>query len=896
MASELLMPSIFMMEGCGLSAIVFGLDNTIQYNKILIYLKNEKEKAIEVGIDYYDNLQTESATFDNLEKGKYYTVVADLYYADGTLKTIECQMPSKEVSGMGIALLSSSTGGSGGQPTGSEVDKPSKRPSLSSYRAITPIYTTIKDQGSYETCVANSLSTAMSIFKAKATSLQESYSVSYIYGSDRNSDIEFMYFEEAIQCCQDYGSPRWELYQGLQNDNMSKKNAVSKFIGAQGNTVVTNNAKKQKFDSYQWVNFYDCDTVADYIRNYGYFMFNFKIPNNFYDVSSNGIVPQPGGSDSYSGSNHSIALIGLTKINGVQYWIAQNSYGEWWGKNGICFIPLDWGYDSEEYWVLESYGITPGSDYDAEHPSVVSSLNAYQDEEGEKNVFISWNSNEAGAWYVILSRLKYTEKWSVEKIVTNGTFNTTCDVDDYGTYEFMVITMKNSYCSASVCVDNIFIGTESTILNPEISKISIVNKRVLIYYNSDCEDDDKTYTIYFKPSLSSDWQQKSGTSTLGIIDLPGILTSYDVKVKVMGSSSGYQYSNTLTLTTNYLGEPKPVKKIVAKRKYKSFELDWETDENSYGNLPSRYYIDFEKPGVDFIQFSTRDKHFIIDDEAIANEIAGLEEYYENFNEIEFGCTYKIIFTSMYITEYKIGDCEISEQYSVEDEYSLTSCPAPPQISCLSENQKIYINYDVTHETNASYFVFDLYDESRTNHLESITTYTVPSGSINFTNTYNDEKYYVVARTYYVVNGTAIGSMTPSEEEYVYAIVYISDGIFEWKQIYNHSNNTTGTISSTAYIPCDEDGLHPFTAAEWNRLVDAINRARTIARDKDINVTGNDLSHVSIGDDLVKAYKAAVQAIKNIEGYGSYLPSTYPVELSASLFTGLQSELNVVLRL
>ena len=38
MASELLMPSKYLGETCGVSASVFALDTTINYNKILIYI------------------------------------------------------------------------------------------------------------------------------------------------------------------------------------------------------------------------------------------------------------------------------------------------------------------------------------------------------------------------------------------------------------------------------------------------------------------------------------------------------------------------------------------------------------------------------------------------------------------------------------------------------------------------------------------------------------------------------------------------------------------------------------------------------------------------------------------------------------------------------------------
>ena len=525
-----------MGENCGISTIVFGLNDAANYNKILIYLKDNKDNMFEAFVDEFDTLQTTSVTFDNLQLNKYYTVVAELQYTDGSIKTIEGYMPSQETAMFEISLLSSSESGSGGQPTGGEVSKPSTRPKLTKYSSITPTYTDIKNQGSYQTCIANSLSTAMSIFKARATGIKENYSVSYIYGSDGKSNMEYMYFEEAIQLCRTYGSPRWEFFQGLENDGMSKSEAVSQFRAYQGNSITTSNAKKQKFGSYEWVNFYDCDSVAYYIKNDGYFMFNFKIPNNFHNVGSDGIVPQPddpsmisentkvGGSSAYSGANHSIALIGLTKIDGVPYWIAQNSWGDWWGKNGICFIPLDWGYDSDEYWALESYGVTPGSNYDADHPDPVYNIKARSN--NNKEITLSWNSNETNVYYAIFARQKYTTQWFCKYVITDNKTSATISVDSEGVeYEFMIITMKDYYCSYQSDIIMSYVnGADFTITNLGIYERSAWSDQITISW--DYIDNATGYNyrwirnwdgyevsgstdvafVYINPSICDNWQ------------------------------------------------------------------------------------------------------------------------------------------------------------------------------------------------------------------------------------------------------------------------------------------------------------------------------------------------------------------------------------------------------
>lgn len=509
MASEFLMPSSYDQEGCGLSVLVFGLDRNINYDKILIYLKNDKENRVGVKIDTYNTLQTESVSFHNLEKDRYYTVVAELYYEDGNTKTIESMIPSVEVSGYGIALMSSSDSGSGGQPTGNEIPKPSTF-TPPTYGQIDPIYTTIKEQGIYETCVANSLSTAMSIFKVKQTGIKEDYSVGYIYGSDNRPNEEYMYFEEAIQKCQSYGSPRWELYIGVQQDNLFKAAAVETFNSKRSDTIMVQNAYKQRFGNYELVNFYDCDRVAYYINTYGYFMFNFKIPDNFY-TDENGIVLQPeatstfdnnnevGGSSQYSNANHSMALIGLTEIDGVPYWIAQNSWGESWGQSGLCFLPCDWGYDSSEYWALESYGITPGSGYTNNNPTAPYNLSVSKSDSLKRT--LSWQSEETGAQYIVLSRETGTAQWFREDVITD--ISIVIDVDSDTDYDFMVITMKNYYCS-SQCTD-----IKSEYLTPGIEIISCeINTESISCYGDYILTDSYDITnieFYYRKVGSPDW-------------------------------------------------------------------------------------------------------------------------------------------------------------------------------------------------------------------------------------------------------------------------------------------------------------------------------------------------------------------------------------------------------
>lgn len=82
MSSEFLMPQKYEGNGCGLTVAVCGLNNEIQYNKILIYIKEREENRYEVNVDSSNPFQTTKVTFNNLEEMRIYHVVAEVQYGD----------------------------------------------------------------------------------------------------------------------------------------------------------------------------------------------------------------------------------------------------------------------------------------------------------------------------------------------------------------------------------------------------------------------------------------------------------------------------------------------------------------------------------------------------------------------------------------------------------------------------------------------------------------------------------------------------------------------------------------------------------------------------------------------------------------------------------------------
>lgn len=327
----------------------------------------------------------------------------------------------------------------------------------SSVTNITPsVYVPVRNQGEYNTCVADSLACAMEIFREKNMGVEyERFSTAYIFGGEgylNGNDSEYgMNFSDAIDFCGSYGSPRYEIFSGLMPDSMTKSEAISLYKELKDTKFITDNAKKQRFYNADNVDFYDYKTIISYLQVDGCFMFNFRVPWNFYDVGTDGIVPQP---DEYSDTNHSMVLIGLTKKNNKMYWIAQNSWGEDWGNNGRCYVPFNWGCgvqapvtNSKEptSWTMDCYAVSAGTGFYESGPSAVTNLKVIQ-VNGAMQVQLTWGSNETSAEYIVLARQGGTDKWYYKKTVTNT--SATIDVDKYMDYEFIVLTMKNSHCSA----------------------------------------------------------------------------------------------------------------------------------------------------------------------------------------------------------------------------------------------------------------------------------------------------------------------------------------------------------------------------------------------------------------------------------------------------------------
>jgi hypothetical protein len=155
-------------------------------------------------------------------------------------------------------------------------------------------------------------------------------------------------------------------------DNRNK--AASRNVFNNSSALTDANALQNAISSYTNMDFYDCASVESVLSNGGLFIVGIRIPNNLYQIGSDGIIPQP--ADGYSGNNHAMVILGITtkNIDGVstKCWIVQNSWGDSWGDNGIGYLPYDWGcgvapptdsYNLERVtsWTCECYAVYDNS-------------------------------------------------------------------------------------------------------------------------------------------------------------------------------------------------------------------------------------------------------------------------------------------------------------------------------------------------------------------------------------------------------------------------------------------------------------------------------------------------------------------------------------------------------
>jgi len=287
----------------------------------------------------------------------------------------------------------------------------------------------IKDQGGYYTCVAEAITTVLELFHSRAmgldddsTSMYEYYSIQHLFGSDGQFDPETgelkpkygnygMDFIDALNEVLANGVPRWELADNFYPQRSDKSTSMDVYERSRSNSTIVGNAAKQEIRSWSAIDFYNKNGTYDIeqcLNAGGYVLLGITVPNNMYYLIDDGYLqppdsPAPADDPKYETVGHMLAIIGLmtNPLDEKKYWIAVNSWGEYWGNDGVCYIPYDWGFDrdpayvTKDYtinWVRGCFAVRP-SNIDINHPNpptITSAKFVENDSQGKRRAEISF--------------------------------------------------------------------------------------------------------------------------------------------------------------------------------------------------------------------------------------------------------------------------------------------------------------------------------------------------------------------------------------------------------------------------------------------------------------------------------------------------------------------------
>lgn len=193
--------------------------------------------------------------------------------------------------------------------------------------------TKVKNQGDVNSCVAHSISTIKEIQEYYDTNSALEFSVGWIYGYRVGNQFkgQGMYPREALNNLIKYGDCLYSEFP----ENL-EYNKLQSLIAKRKITCLTkgNKYRCQAYAKVKSVN----DVKACLYKNHSPVMIVCEIYDSFYNTQKSGVVPLKSGSDNGS---HAMTIVGWKKINNIQYWIVQNSWGVEWADKGYCYIRTD---------------------------------------------------------------------------------------------------------------------------------------------------------------------------------------------------------------------------------------------------------------------------------------------------------------------------------------------------------------------------------------------------------------------------------------------------------------------------------------------------------------------------------------------------------------------------
>lgn len=203
----------------------------------------------------------------------------------------------------------------------------------------------IKNQQTKNTCVAHALATLKETQEYYDTKDTKLFSTNWIYGNRTNEQYQGdgMYIREALSNLKNYGA----VYFEDMPDNLDYKDAVN-LISDRKDSLLEK-AQNHKIKSYA------VPTSVDEMKSALYndkspIVIGFTVYDSFYDIDNIGIAPIPNTKTETAYGGHAVLIIGWTIINNKEYWVVQNSWGDYWGDNGCFYIGINDNFPIYEKW------------------------------------------------------------------------------------------------------------------------------------------------------------------------------------------------------------------------------------------------------------------------------------------------------------------------------------------------------------------------------------------------------------------------------------------------------------------------------------------------------------------------------------------------------------------
>ena len=205
----------------------------------------------------------------------------------------------------------------------------------------------VKNQQIKETCVAHALASANEILERYYSGGKtQKYSTVFVYANRHEGQYEGegMYISEALANLKNDGIPKEEEGYSFNLDYLDAVTYLNQ------RKDLYEDAIKHKIAGYARVRT-EFEMKDALVNQKTPIIVGASLYESFYDVDASGIVKKPSSNERCYGG-HCMLITGYTKINNENYWVVLNSWGEYFGDSGFCYIPFDAYELFYEKWVI----------------------------------------------------------------------------------------------------------------------------------------------------------------------------------------------------------------------------------------------------------------------------------------------------------------------------------------------------------------------------------------------------------------------------------------------------------------------------------------------------------------------------------------------------------------